>query len=753
MLNFMQQLTYQAPDGFTWTCFGDDQDLNIFYIVPQPQLVQTPAGQVELSIQKLATGDPKTNGMGSVTLAVELSVPQEIITAFSTLVQHRFPGATSPIYQALDTNPDVVALLTASLTGTTTTFSATASHYGGNVATFVLQLSAHQLASLVSALSATGSSGLSVMYNMTVPASLQSVDAVLGFNSQIAYQYQVTQPTFNSWGDETSPGSVTELMQQSASSTTDITWGIADPPANLQQAVMDWANNTLADLVSAEVAQAIALEGESSGTSFNISSVASFTNTYIQNQVVNWYIHPQAILPGLGAALQSYVKVVNEQQQQMTVSVQLPFATDVEQNAGRSGPVAYGTTNAIQVKTLVATLTYPGLPETQGTLTFSASGSQTVTTPFDTTAGPAWKVDYTVTYADGQSFTSSFNVTGAVQTIAMPDAGILTVTFDAQAAYNASPAPSNVGVNLTFGSGESAVTNLSIPKAPATGQLTVTTLQQPPLGAYNYTPVFTFGTAEPLAGSTVAGATGSYQALQPITGTNLLQVILYVPPDSSVNPVFNSDVKLWYMGTLPGDVPGLPKTTPTQQNPQTWNPTLGASGFTSPPLDFATYIVGNVPLSYSASITTAGAGDIEIGPQLVSNEQASILISPTQRYFTLQLTPAAIDWATAGYSQVQVIVTPTSVRGAKANGLNVPQTFTWTGPNELDSRYLTIPYELKNPNHPAPTVTYSYQITYITVGSPPVAAATQTATSPVLDIPVKQVTELVHSPRLAAVEA
>lgn len=142
-----------------------------------------------------------------------------------------------------------------------------------------------------------------------------------------------------------------------------------------------------------------------------------------------------------------------------------------------------------------------------------------------------------------------------------------------------------------------------------------------------------------------------------------------------------------------------------------------------------------MPLVYSASLATGGAGDVAIGPQRVSSEQAAILVTPTQRYFTIQVSPGAIDWASASYSQVQVIVTPTQVSGnATAIGLNQPRTLTWIAP-EHDSRFVTVPYNLAAPTDAAPTVTYTYEIIYTKSGSNPVSGGTQTATSPLLDIP------------------
>jgi hypothetical protein len=580
MLDYNQRLTYQDSAGYTWVSYGDDQNHNVFYIVPKPQFVQQPGGAgPELSILQLQTNDPATNGSGSVQLSVELSVPQDVIDAIAGLVRQQFPGAQSPVYQALDVNPGAWVYLLVPLGGAPVAFSAAASGYGGNVATFVLQLSPNQMKAFLAALSGSGSSGLSVSYQLTVPARLQAVKATLSFDAAIAYQYQVTQPSYNMWGEQTDPGSVDKLLKQSAASTVDISWGNEQPSPTLQQAVADWANSTLADLVAAEVSRAIEMQGEQSSQSFQINSVASFSNTYVQNQVIRWYIQPQGVLPALGSALPQHVRTVNEQQQQMTVTVHLPFGSDVSKGPGRSPPLTFDTKQQVLVQSVVATITYPGLPEAQGTLTFTASGSQTVTTPYQNT--PNWTLHYTVHYAGAQApVSATMAVSQARQTIGLLEAGILMVTFDATPAYNASPAPSNVGVDLAFTHGGLQPTRLSVKTVPTNRPQTITTVQAPPITTYNYTPVYTFGTSGPVEGHTVAGASGDYQLLSPINGVNLVQLIVYVPPSSPVNPVLNAEVKLWYESALPSKVPGLTAApTPTPQAPQTFNPTLSSGGF------------------------------------------------------------------------------------------------------------------------------------------------------------------------------
>src|SRR4029079_19713557 len=104
------------------------------------------------------------------------------------------------------------------------------------------------------------------------PAYLRTVRAVLTFDSTVAYQYQVTKPQHHTWGKDR-PGSTSSLLTESQSSTVTVTWGETNPPPSLETAVADWANTTLATLVSNEVNQELALEGMTSSDSFDISEV------------------------------------------------------------------------------------------------------------------------------------------------------------------------------------------------------------------------------------------------------------------------------------------------------------------------------------------------------------------------------------------------------------------------------------------------------------------------------------------------
>ncbi len=94
------------------------------------------------------------------------------------------------------------------------------------------------------------------------------------------------------------------------------------------------------------------------------------------------------------------------------------------------------------------------------------------------------------------------------------------------------------------------------------------------------------------------------------------------------------------------------------------------------------------------------------------------MVSPTQRYFTLEISPAAIDWKSATFSSVEVLVTITVAQGTASSGSGVQpeRSFTWNK-NETGSKYLTIPTQAGN------TVSYECKVNYVTPGS-----ATQSST-------------------------
>jgi len=732
MLNITLKGTYQDPTGYQWEYYGDDVDANAFYVIPRPQFVLDNQGNPSFQIVRYATND-QTNGSGYWRFDVELSVPANVLAAIKAQIPQTFPHVTAPVFTSLNYNPGAAAYLAFAAAGQTITFSAAASSFGSNVAGFLLEMTKAQLDTVVAAFSQSGGA-FDVSYQLSVPARLPSVNAVLSFDSSIAYQYQVTQPRYNSWGDEVSPRSAQGLLTESGASKVTITWGTASPSTQLQQDVANWANATLADLVAAEVKQAIAIQGLQSADSFNISSVGSFTNTYSQNQVINWLIQPMTALPSLsqlGLKIQNFTTTVNEQQQVMSVSALLPFTSD----SSGAPNVPAANDQPMLVESVTVTVQYPTLPEAGASYTFNTNGSHSFSAPYDTARGPSWDLTYSVTYA-GPSEPVQGTIDGidqATYALALEAAGILTVTFDATQAFaTEATKPTEVDVRFSYvnndGTGELITHTLSIKATDSPQQGSITSYLALPINAtYNYQVTYVYPGSVTYAAPVVQNQTGFMQLIPAAAAVHSTQLLIAFN-NSTDAPILDATVQVWYQ--QPPTVYGAPSSLPTPQSPAVFTLTpapLASSGYSWASGTFTGYINGNQPLVYSASIN-ALSGQTDINDQLVENDQASVMVTPTQRYYTLQISPAAIDWATASFSSVEVLVTPYSTSTGQRAPLQQQRAITWNK-GDVGNAYVSYPITAGQ------DVSYDWTVNYVTPGKPVQSASGSKATAVVLNIP------------------
>lgn len=738
MLNFTLKSTYQDNQGYDWDYYGDDSDANAFYIVPRPQFVLDNAGKPSFQITRYAT-DGADNGSGFLRFDVELSVPQDVENAIAAQIPQKFPNAKSPYYKSLDYAPGGMAYFDFADKSGNITYSAPVSNYGSNVASFLIQMTKEQLDTAIRGFS-TGTNAFQIEYHLSVPARLPAVTAVLSFDSAIAYQYQVTQPSYNSWGDETSPGSVQKLLNESASSKVTLTWGITNPPADLVRDVSDWANDTIADLVSAEVQKTIRLQGLSSDDSFNISEVSSFTGTYSENMVINWVISPKDALPTV-ANIQSYIADVNEQQQQMTVSVFMPFMASGDGGGSILKIKGEGGNNIdVLVDHVTVTVQYPGLQEADATYTFRSNESHTFTTAFNESQGPQWSFKYTVNYTDKSMKPVSGEIPDIEQgsyTLEVAKAGIFTVTFDAQQAFaTEGTKPTEIDVSLSYINSDANTPLIQqrvkiLPSDnPQTGN--ISSYQPVPLdSSYNYQVTYVFPGGVTYQAPLVQGATGYSQTIPAADAVHSCNLIVYVPAaQASSNPVFDATVQMWYQ--QPPNLPPGVGTQPSQASPAvfTITPNPDSTGNLFGRETFTGYVNGNQPLVYSASIDTVPS-QIDLNDILIENDQASIMVTPTQQYFTLQIDPGAIDWNTATFESVEVVIKAEVAQGkaSSAPAQPPPRPAVIWNKSETAIKYMTYPIIAGN------TVSYDWEINYITSGKPVQTLNGTKASDVILNIP------------------
>lgn len=733
MLNFALKGTYQDISGYSWDYYRDDQldpnpNPNTFYIIPQPQFVMQPGtNKPVFSIIKNVT-DGSDNGSGTCQFEVELAVLQSIETAIAASILGNtiaFPGVTAPNFVTLQWNQGGSVGFTLTTDSVDTYFSAPVSGFGGSVASFLLPLSSKQLATCTAAFSSQGgTSSITITYNLSVPARLQGVSAVLTFDSSIAYQYQVTQPTYNSWGDETSPRSVQSFLQESNSSKVTLNWGTATPPPSLVTEVTSWANNTIADLVNAEVKKEIAIQGLQSDDSFDISEVSNFTATFNENIVVNWIINPQVVLPsfpGMQLDIANFIQAVNEQQQVMVVSTNLPFIGTPAPYV----PIASGGSVQPLVENVVVTVSYPGLPEATNSFTFTDNSNYTFKTGYDTKQGGLWSINYTVNFQDKTltPLTATINeIKEDNYIVSMADAGILTVSFDATNAFTIGKnIPEKIEVNLSFvntnteGSNASTPFSYTLVLTPDILSGAITSLQALPITAsYNYQTTYYYKTGVPFPAPAMQNQTGFNKTIAQAAGEHQVNAfVIWLAADAAGDQLLSGTVSLWY-----DTPPNLPSwydvsSLPTKANPTVFDVTVAQDTKSNSIGNTVFYglTTNNEPLYYTATLTPMIANQIIIESQLVQNTINTIKISPTQRYFTLVVDPAAVDWKTDLYSQIQVQVTFAVTQGTAdkpvpASAATQVMTVQYNN-GEMDMQYLTLAIQAGN------VVTYACEVTYI----------------------------------------
>ncbi|MGK7895061.1 MAG: hypothetical protein AB4372_15930, partial [Xenococcus sp. (in: cyanobacteria)] len=684
---------------------------------------------------------------GHCHISVELTTPSpnENATVYQGIVndiKKRF-NIDSPNFNALNYNPGATAslLLIGNVTGVsdTTEITASASEYGSNTASFTFDLSKTMLDTLKKVFAKKGGT-YKVVYHLSVPARLPAVTATLTFNSALAYQYQVTHAQHHTWSKDT-PRSVQKILNESQSSHVDIKWGIANPSEDLRKAVSDWANQTLQDRITAQVNEALKVLGTENYDSFNISSVSSFTDTYSENEVINWFISPSVVLPSLtdlDKNINHFSATVDARQQVMTISAHLPFTKD----SADAPNVPLVDSKPALVDQVVVTVTYPGLSENDGTYTFTKNGSQVFTAPYDATHGGSYDLTYRATFKNSTSTVSGNipNISQAAYQLQIESVGILTIQFDAHQAFAKTGGQKNTlqEVDIAF-----SFANSSGPGNPIQQNLKIKSTDSPPIGkitsytdypidsTYNYTTTYIFEDQKTFPAATQNNKSGFSQIIPAVAGPHILPLYIIIPPADASDPtknILNATVQLWYKE--PPKVPGT-ANLPTQDNPAVFSlkPAQGSTGYSVANDNFSTFINSDVPIIYSASLITE-AVPIDITNKIIEGHLATLSVNATVRYFTLKVDPITIDWKQAQFFSVDIEVDASRQSEAKSTKSPLQKrSITWNK-NEKNIRYLTWPIT------DGDKVSYSWTATYKFSGQSTVKTKTgNDQTSLILTVP------------------
>ncbi len=729
MLSYLRKGSWQDPSGHTWVFYGDNIHANQFYIVPKPNFVFDDLGNPVLKYVTYETDDTHVNGSGYLHFQVELTVPVEVQDAIRQQISQQFPDAgASVLFQALDFNPGATAILTLQSADKPLVVQAAASEFGANTASFTVDLSADMMKTVQGLLSTSGG-GLDIKYVMSVPALLQSVNATLTFDSSIAFQYQVTHPVHRTWGSDT-PGSVQKLLKDSQASTVEIEWMVSDPSEELVDHVTDWANDTLQSLISENVNAALETSKMTSQDSFNISSISSFKHTYSESQVIDWWIYPEANIPSLadlGKSLSDFTSTVDTRQETITINAHLPFTQD----SANAPNVPQTDMKPVLLDHVTVTVKYPGLSQADATYTFTENGSRLFTAPYAEEHGASFDLIYTAAFKDnpGQVTGTITNINQGEYSLAIQSVGILSITFDASQAFMTSQGQDNpleeVDITFNFIDGEGLGTpiteRVSIHSADETKQKVITSLTGYPINsAYNYTVTYVYNDGTRYEAPTVQNANGFNQIIPKINAVHETNLILAVKEDETQAPIVDVTVNIWY--EQGSSIPGV-KNQPSKDSPAVFKlEPKDKSGWIYAQDTFLGFINQNLPIVYSGSIDSL-AGQTVINAQRIANTQASIIISPTQRYFTLEMDVSAIDWNTATYSYVEVLVTPIIADNNKPQ-----ESFKWSKGN-TQSNFATWAY------NDGQSVQYDWKIIYITPGSQVQTSSGQGASDTILNIP------------------
>jgi len=728
MLDYNRKGTLQDATGYTWVFYGDNLKKNEFYILPKPNFVYDLNGNPILKLVTYNTDDPLTNGSGFFHCQVELTVPAEIRAAIMTEIPKQYPDAgANVVLNVLDYDPGAVAVLSLNDGSGPLEFKAPASEFGANTASFTVDLTAKMM-DTVKKILATPGGGFNIKYAMSVPASLQGVNATLSFDSSIAYQYQVTHPQHHTWGSDT-PRSVQQYITDSQSSKVDIKWGIKNPPQKMVDNVSNWANQTLQALITAKVNQALAITKMQSDDSFNISNVSSFTNTYTENQVISWWLYPQASLPSL-ADLQidvaSFCSTVETRQETITIYAHLPFSKD-SQNAPN---VPKKDSKPVLLDKVVVTVGYPGLNQAEATFTFTENGSHLFTAPFDPSHGDAFDLEYTATFL-GQPGQVTGKVTDIKQgqySLIVESVGILTVTFDAHQAYMASGQDNPLEeVNIDFhyvdgmGLGDPISQSATIRKEQQPQQAEITSFIGYPINSpYTYTVTYVYNSGLRYISPAVKNQNGFFQIIPQVNAVHETNLILAVQKDAQSPPLVDVVVDIWYQQET--DIPGE-SGQPSKEAPAVFRLTpKDVAGWIYAQDTFLGFVNQNQPIIYSATIDSL-AGQIVINAQKITNTQASIIVSPTQRYFTVEISVDSINWSSAGFSYLEVLITPV-VGGVR----QAQQSYSWIKGDSASS-YLTVAY------NEGQAVSYDWEVRYKVTGGSISKMSGTGATDIILDVP------------------
>lgn len=300
MLNMLETRVFKYDDNRKdVTVYQDDEDLNMWYIVPEPRFAQTIVDGQSVAEFALVQYQTQEGAAGTCSFTGELTVSPEALEAVYqnlgrdiTLGQLDWQMAEAYFYYQV-AGEEKVLNVTPSLAGT-------------NRSAFVITLKTQEEVNTFKDAFGPGGGVVSpfrVDFDVTALARLRAVTATVTYNSELAFEYEKeVDIDKNIWGKVTSRReTVKQQLRQSDAGDVELTWGIENPSGELQQRVNDWAWVTLESLVNKAVDDAMRTIGDQNADQFSLAATASFERTYTENQVIAWAFAPTSFLPKFDA--------------------------------------------------------------------------------------------------------------------------------------------------------------------------------------------------------------------------------------------------------------------------------------------------------------------------------------------------------------------------------------------------------------------------------------------------------------------
>ncbi|MEM8998396.1 MAG: hypothetical protein AAGF23_26665, partial [Acidobacteriota bacterium] len=405
-------------EGREVTVYDDFEDADLRYIVPTPRFVYRDVDGVRTPVFSLIEYTVEGGARrGTLAFSVELFISDDARAA----VEERFPGTR--LGQLSWQDATVFLEFRVRETEEVRVFAASPSLAGSNQATYLLSLeSAADLDFIIANFGpgAADVSQLKLSYDVTTTTKLRAVTATVEFDAERALDYERTvDVTKNMWGTVTDrKETIRQNLKASESGSTLIDYNIPDPPEPFQRRVQEWAFQTLEGLVQQAVDEAAERLSPGNVDRMSATFLASFSRSYQENQVIEWAIAPETLLPA--AEIRDRWDSHFQQVDFRNLMTSFTLLGDLQE---------------AEIDRVDLTVTYGDIIETlrfeQGgdeTVVFRADGRRDGEGHFD----PNYQYTYTVFFADGKTFTPDEPIrTADTQvTLNLEDLGLVNVTFD-----------------------------------------------------------------------------------------------------------------------------------------------------------------------------------------------------------------------------------------------------------------------------------------------------------------------------------